>query len=129
MKAAKRVIVIDPATRTITESTVRCLEDMQQIVGGLIERALITDDGTNHELYVNEEGLFEEELHPFTFVGARQPILVGRAFLIGPVDRFGENQAATLSVQEVAAMVGFPEMIPLDNPSMADAPDSSWSDE
>lgn len=55
-----------------------------------------------------------------TFEGARQPLLMGRAFLIGPVNNRGENLPATLTVDDVRAMVGFPDIeVYEENPSMA----------
>lgn len=97
----KRVLLIDPAARTVTEATVSRLEDMQKIVGGRIERARICECG--HEVYVNEEGLFNDELVPFMIDGAGP--FVGPAFVIGPVTPTGDNRPATLSVEEVRKMI------------------------
>ena len=104
----RRVLVIDPESQTITESFVSSLEDMQAIVGGNIECAATGPEG--HELYVNEEFLLGsiEDKHFFGLRDAKMPIPYpygGKAFVIGPVDKRGKNQSATLSVSRVASGV------------------------
>lgn len=102
---ARRVLVIDPESKTITESFVSSLEDMQAIVGGRIERAATGPDG--HEVYVNEEFLLKslDDQHFFGLCDAKIPVphpYGGKAFVIGPVDKRGKNQSATLSVSQIA---------------------------
>lgn len=103
----KRVVIIDTKNMEIREGEVTDLKSMQAIVGGYIERAHITEDG--HEVYVNEEGLFDNSLMPFVFEGAHQPF-VGNAYIIGSVTDTGNNRPATMGVDEAKRMVRFLKM-------------------
>jgi len=99
----KRVLVIDPESQTITESFVSSLEDMQTIVGGRIERAATSRDG--HDLFVNEEFLLGDptEKHFFGLPDRSLPLplpYAGKAFIIGPVDIWGNSTSAAMSVSE-----------------------------
>lgn len=101
----KRVLVIDPEARTVTEAEVTDLRSMQLIVRGLIERALIFENGD--ELYVNEEGLFHTPNYFFEVKGF--PVaLCGRAYVIGSVTPSGNNRASTkFSVDELKKEIRF----------------------
>lgn len=104
----KRVIVINPRTKEITEQFLargRELESMQAYVGGFIELAPIYLP-LDHAMYVNEEGLLLKGLDSFHVEGARYP-LVGSALIIGKADDEGDHVGATLSVEQVAAFVKF----------------------
>lgn len=103
-----RIIIIDPEERIVTVSTIPDDDDeqlpaAQLIVGGFIERvpqAHMVDD-----LYVNEEGLLQGELHTkhwFVF-GGYPKALVGNGVIIGSK---GENWAdAKITLHRVKALV------------------------
>jgi hypothetical protein len=93
----KRVLHINVENETITETTISCLEDMQALVGGLIERAAVFPNGD--ELYVNEEGLLEENPRWFMVKGGHQPY-AGNGFIIGGPDSRGNNQPAISTVDQ-----------------------------
>lgn len=95
----KRVLFIDAVNRTITESKIRGLDDMQKLVGGSIECATQFENGD--EVFVNEEGLFGEPQHFFD-VGAHQPF-AGNGFVIGECGRDGYSKDAKSTVEEIAA--------------------------
>lgn len=98
-----RVIIINPQDCTISEGSVETLADMQKIVGGLIEPVALP---CGHEVYVNEEGLFEETFFmPFRILGA--PTLVGPAFIAGGVDDNGDMLPATMTLLDAASRVRF----------------------
>lgn len=102
--AAKRAIHIDAEARTVTETTVDTLEDLQKLVGGWIEFAceLPSDD----VVFVNEEGLLGEPKHFFYIDGSPQPY-AGSGVVLGPCDGDGEETAATSDVDELRSRVTF----------------------
>ena len=97
-----RVIIINPQDCTISEGSVSSLADMQAIVGGLIQPVGLP---CGHEVYVNEEGLFEESFMPFRILGA--PTLVGPAFIAGGIDDNGDMLPATMTLLDAASRVRF----------------------
>lgn len=105
MKKPKRVVVIDPSKNEVYEAEVTSLKDMRAIVGGLIERAIILENGD--ELYVNEEGLFDSTLRPFFIDGGINQAFVGTAYIIGSVTPTGDNRAAASKVEEIRKKVRF----------------------
>jgi len=102
----KRVVIIDPATRTISEGEVSSLKDMQALVGGNIELVQMGLPGS-HELYVNEEGRFDSSLKPWTieYEGQIFEDLVGPGFIIGDARAGGWNRSARISIYEVQRLV------------------------
>lgn len=106
----RRVLVIDPHAKTITESFVASLEDCQAIVGGRIEQA--ASGGPNDcELFVNEEfllGPIEEKVFFAPRARGALPI-AGKAYLIGPPDARGLNTGTDLSVDRALESIVFLE--------------------
>ena len=100
----KRVIFIDTANRTVSETTVATLDDMQKLVGGLIERATVLENGD--ELYVNEEGFFDSNPQLFFIDGAHQ-WFAGNAYIIGSVTDSGNNRPAKSTIGEIVKKVNF----------------------
>lgn len=100
----RRVIFIDSENRDITETTVSSLKDCQNLVGGLIERGHILDNGD--ELYVNEEGLLGDPRRFFKLDGAHQPF-AGNAYIIGEVTGSGNNKNAKTTLEEAAGLIKF----------------------
>lgn len=103
MGVDKRVIAIYTDSQKVEAMTVTRLEDMQEIVGGNIERACILDNGD--EVYVNDEGLFQEPLHFFTINGAGP--FAGNAYVIGKVDSRGYNTHVASTEEEIGMGVEF----------------------
>lgn len=104
IKKPKRVIVINTELKQVYEAHVCGLKDMQKIVGGLIERAMILDNGD--EIYVNEEGLFDQSLKPFVIDGN---VFIGNAYIIGSVTSSGGNRPAASSVDDIYRQITFLE--------------------
>jgi hypothetical protein len=107
MNAFKRLraLVIDSDAREIREYENTGLESLQKAVGGYIEHALWLPGGD--VLFVNEEGLLRlKQSNWFSVVGARQPF-VGNGVVVGPVDRNGDEQDATISAEALGRLVRF----------------------
>lgn len=100
----KKVIFINTKERTVEERMVSELEEMQALVGGYIERAHIFKNGD--EVYVNEEGLFDNSLSPFFMVGCPHPY-VGNGYIIGKVTPSGNNRSVKMTLEEVKKLVVF----------------------
>lgn len=101
---SKRVLFINSEKREITETTVSCLEDMQKLVGGYIERAHIFENGD--EVYVNEEGLLLAMNFFFRIRDGHQPF-AGNAYVIGQVTPSGNNRSAITTVEELRKQLQF----------------------
>ena len=104
----RRVLFINAAEKIIGETTVSCLEDMQKLVGGLIERAYELEDG--HEIYVNEEGLFDNSIDYGFFVKGGHQVYVGNGFLIGPPNARGDLTDATKTVNALSQLIKFTDI-------------------
>ncbi len=107
MQLPKRVLIINSVERTITEGTVRTLEDMQALVGGNIECGHVLENGDH--VFVNEEGLFSGIEHFFE-IGAHQPF-AGNAFIIGPPDSEGDSLPAESDLLDIEGRVHFKKFI------------------
>jgi hypothetical protein len=103
----KKVITINPETREISEAIVSTLEEMQKLVGGLIERCAILDNGD--ELYANEEALFNSDLKPWgmIFESGLALQIVGPAYFIGEVNSRGNNSDVVSTVEDIKKIVIF----------------------
>jgi len=106
-KMGRKVVVVDPAARSIVNSVVSSLEDAQAIVGGLIERICTLPNGD--EVYANEEALFNSELVPFLLVFEDVPPIkiVGPAYIIGSVTDSGNNRDVSSTVDKIRKCVVF----------------------
>lgn len=104
----RKVLFIDARQRTIVETTIDSLEDMQKLVGGLIERAYEFDDG--NEIYVNEEGLFDSSLNFGFFVQGGHQVYIGNGFLIGPPTKRGNLTDCTMSVNDLSQLIKFTDI-------------------
>lgn len=100
----KRVVIINSEDRVFLEAQVSSLDDMQKIVGGLIERAFILPNGD--EIYVNEEGLLSQPTDFFSVRGAPEPF-AGNAYVIGEVDDVGDNNGARSTLGDIKRLVRF----------------------
>lgn len=109
-----RVILIDPANKTVVEAEQGTMyEDLTEAVKGMIEIAHVFQN--EDVLYVNEEGLLEleealrgsaeiERAYLFD-VGAHQPF-AGRGIIVGEeVD--GVHQSAKTSLKEIKQIIQF----------------------
>lgn len=80
-----KILQICPEQKMIIEHDLKekddegYLDEFQDLVGGNIETAHIIDD--NHRIFVNEEGLFEENRHYFLYPGAHQPF-AGKGIIV-----------------------------------------------
>ena len=91
-----KAIIINAETRTIREEVIEnTLEAKQAIVGGLIELALVLENGD--DMYVNEEGLFLFERF-FYHTGAKIPF-AGNAVIVGH-DGMGESIDTSSKVED-----------------------------
>lgn len=103
----KRVLIIDAANREIREGAVSTLEDCQALVGGLIERGIILENGD--EVYINEEGLLDDTQENFFRVEgaeAHRPF-AGNGYIIGEVTSSGDNRPAASSISDMRKRVQF----------------------
>lgn len=100
----RKVIVIDTRNKTFRAAAVNDLKEMQAIVGGRIERAHILPNGD--EVYVNEEGTFEENPPLFYIHKAHQPFC-GDAYVIGPVNGRGDNTDVQSQVEDIKELTSF----------------------
>ncbi len=100
----RRVIFINTTEGFCQLEEVSTLADMQKLVGGLIERAHILDNGD--EVYVNEEGMLGDPREFFSIHGAHQ-FFAGNAFIIGAPDRNGNMCSAISKIGEVEALIRF----------------------
>lgn len=97
-----KAIKIDVEKKSVYEVHVFGLESMQKQVGGLLETAMNIDSDC---LYVNEEGLFNEQNNWFLFDGAHQPF-AGDGLIVG-TDNNGCTVAPKITIDEVKSKVRF----------------------
>lgn len=109
-----RVIHINAIEQTVDEKFVSSLEDVQALVGGLIERVGIIGNGD--ELYADEEGQLKD--HDFFFAfpmvinGETQKVFIaGNGYIIGQVDDEGDNTDAKSTVKEIREAVSIKKRI------------------
>lgn len=100
-----RAILIDPFTRTISEvDTDASLDDVYTLLD--IETLTVVAYDREHALFLDDEGLLKSnEVQAYFHVeGSDQPF-AGRGLIIG--DNYGDNRAATLSLDAVKKAVTF----------------------
>ena len=100
-----RGILIDPFTRTITEvDTDASLDNVYTLLD--IDTVTIVSWDRQHALFLDDEGLLKSnEVQCYFLVkGADQPF-AGRGLILG--DAYGDNRAATLSLDDVKDVVTF----------------------
>lgn len=107
MRHPTKVLFIDTAKKIIIEHTVASLEDMQKLVGGLIERAVCFDN--DDELYINEEGLFDESTDFFIVEIPGEPdrLYRGNGFVLGPPNKFGNSTDVEMKLMDLYNMIYF----------------------
>lgn len=94
-----RAILIDPFKREVSDvETDAGLDDMYHILN--VDLITVVRVGPGHAMIMDDEGLLKakSEQAYFTMRGATQPF-AGRAMILG--DKYGENRAATLTLDEV----------------------------
>lgn len=99
-----RGIIIDPFTRTVTDvETSASLLDMYDLLQvDLITVVRIDED---HIMILDDEGLLKsKDTQAYFIMGSSQPF-AGRGLIL--CDDDGENRAATITIDEVKAMVTF----------------------
>jgi len=99
-----RAILIDAKNRIIKPIVISNLKDMQNAVGGYIERA---HTHKNNDFYVDEEGLLKRYEYGFSIIGAHQPFFVGNGLVIGIDYNTCDNTNTTLTIDEVKRMITF----------------------
>lgn len=104
----KKVIVIDSLNKTVYEKDTSTLQDLQNIVGGMIEHAHQLRNGDS--VFVNEEGLFNDAKDFFIFEDGCQPF-AGNGFVIGDVDDDGDSTEVKSSVTKIKALVQFVDIL------------------
>ena len=105
MKTKFKAFKIDSKAKTVTEIEVSGLDDMQAVVGGLIEQAHAFDNGDS--IFVNEEGLLNDEADEFfLFKGAHQPF-AGNGLVIGCDLETGDSASVKSAFSEIASQVQF----------------------
>jgi hypothetical protein len=100
-----RGILIDPFTRTITEvDTDASLNSVYTLLD--IDTLTVVSWDRQHALFLDDEGLLKsnEVQAYFQVYGADQPF-AGRGLIVG--DNYGDNRAATLSLDDVKDVVTF----------------------
>lgn len=98
----KQVIFIDSKSKAVIITYISNLEEMQKLVGGLIERVAILENGD--ELFANEEALFMDFRHGFEI---NNSIVLGNAFVIGAADENGNSTSAFSNVDEIEKLITF----------------------
>ncbi len=106
-----RAILIDPVTKTVTETAYN--DDYRQIYKLLSDEAngLKVDCFTvvyidrRNAIFIDDEGLLKNPRYFFFYRGYPQP-LAGRGLILG-CDRSGENVATSLIATEVAREITF----------------------
>lgn len=94
-----RAILIDPFTRTVSDiETDASLDDLYAVLQ--VDLITVMRVGAEHAMILDDEGLLKskEVQSYFGMKGLDQP-LAGRAMILG--DSYGENRAATLTLDEV----------------------------
>ncbi len=102
----KRVIIIDAKNKEIREGTVETLEDMQVLVGGLIE--VVGPLSNGDDLFADEEGLFKGYEYGFAIGGGVK--ILGSGFVIGEVDPEGDSRDCKSTVESVRRIVTWLEI-------------------
>jgi hypothetical protein len=105
MAKAKRVIHVNAQEKTIKETSVSTLEEMQALVGGLIERVCILENGD--EVYANEEGLLGSEPKSWFRIDSYPRPIAGSAYVIGSVTASGNNRPCKSTVDDIKAQFHF----------------------
>ena len=98
-----RAILIDPFTRTVSDvDTDASLDEMYSILG--VDLITVMRVGAGHAMILDDEGLLKDKASQayFTLLGMGQP-LAGKGLILG--DNYGENRAATLTLDEVKEKV------------------------
>ena len=101
-----RAIKIDTARQVIEEIEIpadNTLRAIQSAVDGYIERGIV--EGMTDDLFINEEGLFDNSLNMFCINGAYQPF-AGNGIIVGHT-RSGRTVAATVPLEWVQKNVCF----------------------
>lgn len=105
----KRVILIDPEAKTITEEIIGDdLQSYYNLLGcRLIEGFYPQELGiTDHFLYGDEEGTFKHPHHYFFVYGADFPTITGKACVVKLLDE-GVTGSCTLTIEQVKELVEF----------------------
>lgn len=108
MKKPLKVIFINTECRSLFEVTVSNLKDMQGLVGGRIELAHELPNGD--EIFVNDGGLASAESQFFVVRGGHQPF-AGNGFVIGGIDKDGNNTDVKSSLIDMASAIRFLNMV------------------
>jgi len=117
MSDQKRVTAfkIDAKAQLIIPVTISCLTEMQECVGGYIERAGTLPNGD--DVYVDEEGLLKLGqkgiFEGFTFKDAFQDWYAGNGLIIGADPLTGENQDAESTLAQLSEWVTFRSLVKL----------------
>lgn len=110
MSRASRVLIIDPAARTVHYDCldVKAPAALQKAIGGWIEGAYCWPSGD--VLYVDEEGLLKPSMHFFRLACREDPqplagrgIVVGRELIKG--DKWIGNADVALLIEELRGMI------------------------
>lgn len=115
-----RAILIDPFTRTVSDiETDASLDDLYSVLQ--VDLITVIRVGAGHAMILDDEGLLKDKSVQayFGMKGLDQP-LAGRAMILG--DNYGENRAATLTLDEVKDKV-----IWLDNEKVEPDDWTSWT--
>jgi len=108
-----KAILIDPVAQTVTEvehDESRSLESIYELIKADCFDVVTINDQRDG-IYVDDEGLFEENLYIFEYDAPErlmQPLqLAGRGLILGCDDEGGRTIEATITVEEVLSRVRF----------------------
>lgn len=97
-----KILVIDSINRQVRPFVVNSYKDMQQIVGGIIERAVTLT--TRDDIFVDEEGMFKAYRYGFVIKGAHQPF-IGNGFVIGEANCEGNPTDVKIKSNELLDLI------------------------
>lgn len=102
-----RAILINPVDRSVTEVEYDDNNALDSIYGHIQADCftVVTLNSERDGIYLDDEGLFKDELYAFTIAGYPQP-LVGRGLILGCDDEGGSIEPS-VTVEQVLRAVNF----------------------
>lgn len=104
-----KAILIDPHTRSFSEVEVsekNFLKDLYSHIGCSLVERVIADD-RKHEIWLDEEGLFSEDIALFSYEGYPQEAYAGKGVILGCNRTLSKSKDCALTLDEVKAKVKF----------------------
>lgn len=100
-----KIWFINTTEEKIEEKEISGFEDIQKLIGGYFERAWTLRNGD--EVFVNDNGLNEENPLFFTVMGSPHAAYAGNGVVLGKVDEEGEHLPVTSKLWELKIQIKF----------------------